>query len=1531
MAMTFQDFVDENKAQGYSVKEIKNAFKEKYDQDLEDFDADADYDSFKESFAKPSKKTSFLDELTPWAVATKKATKKEESFKAPQMPLETLEGTYGGATMPKFTAPVVAQSTPAPVDKQAAKKEEEGVVVPALQEAAEMFLPQEAYPYLPDFARPKQEAKKYKPVMEVGPSGEKLLGAVKGGLEEAFVNIPFNVASEINKLAGGKSLEPVEKSAAVEAYKTFTKKVEEEGAKQEAKPALERVVEYPVTIGKGVTELVTGLADLVNKSVGINIASPEEQAAGRFQAGRQLGKEVLGSAAGLTAGVVDKMVNNAQDLMETEPVTALVTMMPIYNALKGGAAAGVAGSSKFVNWVNKFEQAMRDTVEASKVLRAGKEAKAKVGQLTTDTFKTAEPMTSAIAEEVFRQPEAVKTQIKAEAARAAKEIPQAEVVEPTTAKGVSPELQNEYDVLDVDVADGETKLQKSKAVTNLGNDWLQQRTRQWTDTLAQFNDRNLSGPTKVLEAAIEKELTDINKQKQIYTSLEDIASDARKMAEHVNNVYKFEEVGNRIAEAETGTLRPPATTVENVVLTPQGLKRNLIPNILTSEAVTKRALARGEGGVFPELTSELREAQRVRLEQTGLGKEVIRRQRESFTTNNPRFDQAVGEIHNAVKELYNVGDQALSRERIASRFAETLKKESTILLQNKAIKQRILNDFKQVLGSNGIRVSRKVFQDFLEELDSLPDRLNAKRQLMNIIDENGREIFSLEQSLARVVNELPKKEYDLIKKDALLSVGAELADEAEYHAIRNNLVNESKRFITKTTKLDPSEYAFQVVKGILEGKSEPVISPFAGKKLADVLSTPKVIENIKSRLPNFDPFQVEGIIDRQRARFESMEEVPVRLLEEAYPEAAEQFTQVRPSEAPLNNMYGIPSLVSAIKWELKSRAALKNQGGLMSFFSSIKRNVTARSTPSLINNNLSNYYVQSLRSGNPLIFKDIVNDGLLGYSKWKAGEVIDPVKSRAYQAIERSNLLDTTEVKTDIGKLSKSNFLNKLDDLPAMKALEESYSKYGDIPFKMHEAVNKYIQADKTLQRLNDGYHIEMDVGKNTKLRVTRSGNSYSVDFTDTTGKPLPNRSFIVDSIEDPRLSQALGRAASFAANKLFFDYSDIGIWGKMIKSAPVANAMSGFYTYYLKSLDIPVLKRGMIAETLFPEDFISSNDPAVIRKNILSKAAMDARRMLVLNGMRFKDRSEAEEEAAKMSAFQPKLWKSVLTANLIDPSNVYYKDLSTTYPFKATDTLLRTMAGSGIAAADLLTGGEIKKLFQGKDAAKLREQYPLVVKDLKGELWSLGDVIELIGMGGNSLFNVLQEMKRDDELGKEYSWTKLSNTFLSSLVGRTPADILTKGIGLGGELTGKPEVQKVTDVISGYGREAKKEGFIRGNIQADQNEYFKYFLRTLSGMGWKKLEPIFEDAEHPVTESVLKEKYVNYLGQFQKELKAKLLDPIAEKGLVYNTRLRNAKTPEEKAYWQNEMKILNNEYGIIKDNIDEYIDEETGRIEKLF
>jgi hypothetical protein len=81
-----------------------------------------------------------------------------------------------------------------------------------------------------------------------------------------------------------------------------------------------------------------------------------DQTKGRYKTGKETGKEIIGSALGVSAGVIDKMLGNAQDVLETNPVTAIVTLYPFYKALKGVGTFNV--------FSDLYEKAMKSVVES---------------------------------------------------------------------------------------------------------------------------------------------------------------------------------------------------------------------------------------------------------------------------------------------------------------------------------------------------------------------------------------------------------------------------------------------------------------------------------------------------------------------------------------------------------------------------------------------------------------------------------------------------------------------------------------------------------------------------------------------------------------------------------------------------------------------------------------------------------------------------------------------------------------------------------------------------------------------------------------------------------------------------------------------------------------------------------------------------------------------------------------------------------------------------------------------------------------
>ena len=1053
-------------------------------------------------------------------------------------------------------------------------------------------------------------------------------------------------------------------------------------------------------------------------------------------------------------------------------------------------------------------------------------------------------------------------------------------------------------------------------------DLAKEYSKKWLKALEQFHLRNVDAPKKYLRDLIEDDIQ-VNARQKGRPEFEDILQkDIDLLAELIDNERNAAELHGRIKEKMSETIRPPATSIDAFIVGSDGsLKKNLVPSM--AQALESVADDLPEGA-----SPELQRALKIEKEQD-LGKSYVQRERESFLTNNPKWEAWIDRIDAAVKRLYAEGKDGLilSRERIASRFAEVLKDGAvSILLLSRGFRKTIQNEITAAFKSKSIPSPKG--SDIAKILDEIPDRLNAKRRLFQILDEKGNVIYDLEEAIPRLLEKMPKKDKQKLVNQTILAIGEELAEEVEFHSLRNAIKAESQRFMNGKTIANPYEWVRSVLVNMLNDAMPPLFSPFEGKKVADILVDPNLrgllANQIQRDLPNVSRAKIDALIDAQAKRFGSMEKVDVALLEKAYPEPAEAFKKTIPSEEPINNIYSLPEVASAFKWELESRAALRHPTKMMAFFSSLKRNLVARGLSSLVNNNISNYFLQAIRKGNPLVFIDIVKDGYLDWNKWKKDpKSIDPKKAQAYAAIESSGLIDVTELSRDIGKVPDA-WYNAPGNIPGLKqmnrALEWGYSALGDIPFKVHEATSKYLAAEKALSEMDFGNSIFMSIGKNVDLQVQKiSGGEYKVSFLDKNGNLLPGKSAI-GKIDSPKVQQALGRAASFEANKIFFDYGDIGTWGKVIKSTPFLNAMSGFYTWYLKSLDIPFLKRGLFAEALFPLDFIRSNDPKIQQAQINAAFLLRTRKALILSGMTERVKQNGQEDIKKMAAFAPKYGNMIILSSILDPSNIYFRELSTTYPFKSLDTLLRVGAG---AFTEMFLQPEDKKAI-----LKDPEANRLAIKELSGEVWSKGDILELAGIGGNALVDVWSEIRKDDEWGttkdiSELAWDRLG----PAIFGRTAFNSIRAGI-IGGTAEAFGKEESVSG-LSGYGKEQKKLGFIRGSMNPDAAGYPAYLIRQIAGLGWRKINLVSE-SDHPVSGEIVKSRYQQYLSNFSKELNAAVLKSIKEKGMRIQTRIDASSSKIEVDLLRKELSDLNEIYSELKGFVDNFKELEEERLDAI-
>ena len=1018
--------------------------------------------------------------------------------------------------------------------------------------------------------------------------------------------------------------------------------------------------------------------------------------------------------------------------------------------------------------------------------------------------------------------------------------------------------------------------------------------------------------------------------------------------------------------------------------------------------------------LYPDVDADLREFDRQALDQ-GKAKSVSVPAKggtelgtRPYTTSDKLFDDAITEIADNISKVFpddQVG--AITPERIRSRFAVALNEavlNNITLLRSLKVKKAILTFVEERLKDAGFTKDaiRRTLRDF--EYDVLRPAVteNNTGKIRDFVLKDEVDTIVDGAMISNKIASLDPKILTEAKKQAVLDLTNDLAVEAKDAAMRKALQDETMRFMkdkegnfNKDFTRNPEVFLISYIGRIFFGESPGVFMPFEGRKLAQIIraNVEIYVERILKTLEETDgPLDRKGkeagdirrVIENEAVRLEGMVEVDTSILEA---KAATQLKGAAPKTDPHPNVFASPEVAAALNWEMAATEALNSPSFGLAIFSSAKRNLTARALTALKNNNLSNYYALTMKTGNPFAFVGVLADGFYNYLIADRSK-LSPQKQRAFQAIDRSGIFDTTDLAKDIGPSTKATLQPILDRFfdaekireiqtgslfkrsqaalsiwsTAMSHLENLYVKAGDIPFKVYEALNGYIELETALDKISVGNYVEGKISNNTKVRIVKGQNgALEVYILDNNNKVVPGKRAITGTLATPEISQLLGRISAFMANRQFFNYGDVGNWNKILKSYPVLNAISGFYTWYYKSLDIPGFKRGMVANTFFPAEFIKTNDPVLIRQNINKAIGQATRRALVVNlalgnvdrmsGETDKEK-EAIDSAKKAIAFNPKDSAGILLGPLGDPSNLYYNDFSNQTPFKATDLLLKMGASVLASAAGFGSPKDVEdrlfplyKTYKDKNMNKAavekdRKALGFFLKDLRGESWTSKDVLSLVGLGGSAIFSVLEEIADSEQQGKVLDVNKAINNFANVFIGRTPWALITNTIGGAGMLVDPakdPSNQSFLESagekarsFSPYSKERKKHGFLSGNVAPDSQKFSMYLLAQVIGAGWKKVN-LLDEKENIVTGSVLKSRYEYYLTGVSKELKANVVNRLEDKARQYKALADNTEDPALKEKYEAGFKYYSKNVEMVKEQIEDILEDQRDLMFRFF
>lgn len=853
-------------------------------------------------------------------------------------------------------------------------------------------------------------------------------------------------------------------------------------------------------------------------------------------------------------------------------------------------------------------------------------------------------------------------------------------------------------------------------------------------------------------------------------------------------------------------------------------------------------------------------------------------------TNPITFDLS-GEPVGVLEFVQQANDdiKRLTKERVGQRFMEVAENDTTQLVRSRAVRAEMLKEFRKraiEAGFNDFGTGNfaemplsRLLGEFNQRLLE-PNRTGAtsKNRFFEVYTPDGKALWT-RSDWAKTLEKMPPEQMAKIRAEVVRDISDEIASAVQARNTTLNLYNEINRFrrdangnVITDTLGNVNAYAKEVADRVLnQGEVDPMLMPFSGQQVADALRA------------NADDYgvprqQVLRLADRLSRYEAAAKEGGLNDTFSSYYKGVFHNTATLPE---LINVHVNPGAAKSLKSHFAMLASNDAIGAIPAIFRELsqraKGGVVAMNLKSLVNNDLSNFVLNTIRRGDPMMAFNLPKT-IWEWKQVKDGNLkaVSPAQARMYKALQQTNIVNGAQVSRDIGKSRLMEVLSKnapeaartaamvdaattggIFDLPKaalgqfprlQETLTKMYTDLGDAPFRIEDAVATFNDAMKKVEVMEQGSTMDVPVGRERFVRLERVGDG--VTITDASSprarRGEPGVAGYRVSLKSPELAKVLADNANYAQERVFYDYSKIGNYGKQLRGGSLA-ILSGIFSWFFKAMDVPGFKRGAVTEMMSQPGIYKTTSQAVKAMQAEQAAGRAARRAAVQAAgySLLTDERQMDELARALgmnrttasaifdiaSAMRP-----ALTAN---PLNIVYRN---TEPLLFTSPT--TVAAGGLEAAldwwshsDLYDNPvALAKILDANEADMTPDQRAVrkqVERVVRGEQFNPKQFLQIMGLGGGPLLNILQKMQIAEAGGMPFTAADGIKEFATQMFGATPAAAADVAAGILGQ-AGMDSVGR----WSGYGREQVKHGMHGGTTEADMAGFTAYAVRQLLGLG---------------------------------------------------------------------------------------------------
>lgn len=1379
---------------------------------------------------------------------------------------------------------------------------------------------------------------------------------------------------------------------------TLAEKKEKTEAVTEQKGIIDPSVAFLRNTGSDIKEVLYGLATIFNETVGIQA---RETATPIAEVGKKFGKEMAEGLALITGatfagaeevGDIEGAIGGLASSFTSRPLTTVLTILPVIQAAKRVAplrqSAITADSSLGKIWQASNSTIPWETIKAQVnnipgVKRTVDFLNKKVSLPLKRTLEDPTVMETAaetkIAEAAIDDPRRVQEKVAAKTARLAREIA-AET--PEVPQSLIPQLAPEELELyrrtsdQIGLLDNKPKIGSKEAGfsskdTGKGEAFIraaeaanvpQQNIPKLLERASEFYNRlqvrDIANKAEVMKAALVELLIESGgdlvienaKGKNVVPSI------MGAMERSLRRKTERQVLTDQLLDISTVTTKKPPIITEVFEVTKDGVVRQPKARQALAEQEAAQMLIGRETfyeSAYENVNVEPKWRNIARKELAEMTERTIEVQprTEARTPTSPTIEEVVSYVHKQVSKLFPEYNKALypdapilleqspySRRTIRRRITEALDQETVSLLRDPKVALKV----KQTLASAAKRAGVPFFarrkmlaamNDFIADTATQVNETTFPQ-----FQYEGKTFFG-KDDIYKVYESLTPKQKRAAVEFATTRIGWELSSELETIKMVGALNAENNRFVTPQNISSPDIYAVQMAAEVVgNGATRPLIIPHNAKQVAASLRAAAVDigEAIASKN---DLMTKEGATSQVLELAKHIEQfVPMKRINNIV-----ERSNIRGITLPekLDNSYAYAPYEKGIFWDVAAKQGALAGGAfdtVVGIGNLFKRNVVSRSTPSLVNNNISNVLALSARRGvpAPMVIRSIVsfNNKLHTYLQGKkpaAGS--SPKQQLSYEllrSLDDEGLFSTNDVRKDFVNEAKKQkayvsplaekLLSPLDR--AQSFFEYTYTRYGDDVFKGEASYVRGEKALKQLEQTRTGYDTRFENNQNSHWVVKKtSPTTYEGTLYGNGGEPLQSK-FVAD-ITTPAgrapLMKVIARDGLFTANELYFDYGKVGNWTKILRSLPVTNLTSSFHTWFFKALDIPFVKKGLVYKTLLQTDTIPSTDPVIIRQNQAADAALSARRAIIANSsVGAGEQNRDKKEARAPLSFSPSRQELAFIVATTNPEYVLQYALGsrdytdpTSLGLKAIQKLLLAFRNDEQKMKELFPPRE--KLDEMTDAEweKLQKQRSLFTKTMDGTILSPKEALELAGIGGSIALSFYDYIRDAEEQGKivdlPTTFRNFGKTFLGSNVARAADIAIATGV----------EQEILPSFMSQYTRLGKSEmrrGYRSGQTNPNQSNLLQYAIKEAFGVGWNSIQ--YLGGEDPVTGRPTQGAMKRYVDGIAKELMANMVRPKQNEARRMKARADAATSPQQEEYLLSEYERLTFEAEQMEDYI---------------